>query len=112
MGSVSRGRWRGGVWGFSNGMARLLAAVLLLSLVCLSAARPPLTAAKDEETTEEPEAEQSVMPECGRRTWAVKWVGHCLYWHRAGVPFPGFTHAAEESKTTSSFNTFSITQFF
>ncbi|KAJ0004996.1 hypothetical protein NQD34_011210 [Periophthalmus magnuspinnatus] len=55
MGSVSRGRWRGGVWGCSNGMARLLAAVVLVSLLSLSVARPPLTAAKDEETTEEPE---------------------------------------------------------
>ncbi|XP_028324852.1 fibroblast growth factor receptor 2 isoform X4 [Gouania willdenowi] len=60
MGSVSRGRWRRGVWGAltpSNGMALwawLLAAVLL-SLLSVSVARPPLTAAKEEEATLEPE---------------------------------------------------------
>lgn len=58
MGSVSRGRWRRGVWGSlgpANGMAWLLAAVVLLSLLTVSVSRPPLTAAKDEEATEEPE---------------------------------------------------------
>ncbi|XP_023267429.1 fibroblast growth factor receptor 2 isoform X1 [Seriola lalandi dorsalis] len=60
MGSVSRGRWRRGVWGAlapTNGMASwawLLAAVLL-SLLTVSVARPPLTATKDEEATLEPE---------------------------------------------------------
>ncbi|XP_022060126.1 fibroblast growth factor receptor 2 isoform X1 [Acanthochromis polyacanthus] len=60
MGSVSRGRWRRGVWGAlspANGMASwawLLAAVLL-SLLTVSVARPPLTATKEEEATLEPE---------------------------------------------------------
>ncbi|XP_037128516.1 fibroblast growth factor receptor 2 isoform X5 [Syngnathus acus] len=60
MGSVSRGRRRRGVWGAlapSNGMASwawLLAAVLL-SLLTVSLARPPLTATKEEEATLEPE---------------------------------------------------------
>uniref|UniRef100_A0A3P8UH30 Fibroblast growth factor receptor n=1 Tax=Amphiprion percula TaxID=161767 RepID=A0A3P8UH30_AMPPE len=60
MGSVSRGRWRRGVWGAlspANGMALwawLLAAVLL-SLLTVSVARPPLTATKEEEATLEPE---------------------------------------------------------
>uniref|UniRef100_A0A3Q1IDD3 Fibroblast growth factor receptor n=1 Tax=Anabas testudineus TaxID=64144 RepID=A0A3Q1IDD3_ANATE len=60
MGSVSRGRWRKGVWGAlppTNGMASwawLLAAVLL-SLLTVSVARPPLTATKEEEATLEPE---------------------------------------------------------
>ncbi|KAM8738716.1 fibroblast growth factor receptor 2 isoform X4 [Acanthopagrus latus] len=60
MGSVSRGRWRRGVWGAlapTNGMASwawLLAAVLL-SLLTVSVARPPLTATKEEEATLEPE---------------------------------------------------------
>ncbi|XP_054654188.1 fibroblast growth factor receptor 2 isoform X3 [Dunckerocampus dactyliophorus] len=60
MGSVSRRRWRRGVWGAlaaNNGMASwawLLAAVLL-SLLTVSAARPPLTSTKEEETTLEPE---------------------------------------------------------
>uniref|UniRef100_A0A1A8DSP8 Fibroblast growth factor receptor n=2 Tax=Nothobranchius kadleci TaxID=1051664 RepID=A0A1A8DSP8_NOTKA len=60
MGSVSRGRWRRGAWGAltpSNGMALwvwLLASVLL-SLLTVSVARPPLTAAKVEEATLEPE---------------------------------------------------------
>uniref|UniRef100_A0A672IW49 Fibroblast growth factor receptor n=1 Tax=Salarias fasciatus TaxID=181472 RepID=A0A672IW49_SALFA len=60
MGSVSRGRWRRGVWGAlsaTNGMASwawLLAAVLL-SLLTVSVARPPLTATKEEEGTLEPE---------------------------------------------------------
>ncbi|XP_041865429.1 fibroblast growth factor receptor 2 isoform X2 [Melanotaenia boesemani] len=60
MGSVSRGRWRRGVWGApspTNGMASwawLLAAVLL-SLLTVSVARPPLTAIKEEEATLEPE---------------------------------------------------------
>lgn len=63
MGSVSRGRWRRGVWGAlatTNGMASwawLLAAVLL-SLLTASVARPPLTAAKEEEVTQEPEGKQ------------------------------------------------------
>ncbi|KAL6101359.1 fgfr2 [Pungitius sinensis] len=54
MGSVSRGRWRRGAWGAfapTNGMALwtwLLAAVLL-SLLTVSVARPPLTATKEEE---------------------------------------------------------------
>ncbi|KAM3606577.1 uncharacterized protein V6R79_019133 [Siganus canaliculatus] len=60
MGSVSRGRWRRGAWGAlapTNGMASwawLLAAVLL-SLLTVSVARPPLTATKEEEATQEPE---------------------------------------------------------
>ncbi|XP_034407964.1 fibroblast growth factor receptor 2 isoform X2 [Cyclopterus lumpus] len=60
MGSVSRGRWRKGVWGAlapTNGMALwawLLAAVLL-SLLTVSVARPPLTATKEDEATVEPE---------------------------------------------------------
>lgn len=60
MGSVSRGRWRRGVWGAlapTNGMASwawLLAAVLL-SLLSVSVARPPLTAAKLEGGPQEPE---------------------------------------------------------
>ncbi|XP_054456547.1 fibroblast growth factor receptor 2 isoform X3 [Anoplopoma fimbria] len=60
MRSVSRGRWRKGVWGAlapTNGMASwawLLAAVLL-SLLTVSVARPPLTATKEEEATLEPE---------------------------------------------------------
>ncbi|KAM4599674.1 fibroblast growth factor receptor 2 isoform 3-T3 [Fundulus diaphanus] len=61
MGSVSRGRWwRRGVWGAlspSDGMALwvwLLAAVLL-SLLTVSVARPPLTAAREEEINVEPE---------------------------------------------------------
>ena len=63
MGTVSRGRWRRGVWGAlapTNGMASwawLLAAVLL-SLLTVSVARPPLTATKEEEATLEPEGEQ------------------------------------------------------
>lgn len=63
MGSVSRGRWRRGVWGAlapTNGMASwawLLAAVLL-SLLTVSVARPPLTATKEEEATLEPEGKQ------------------------------------------------------
>ncbi|XP_026164399.1 fibroblast growth factor receptor 2 isoform X2 [Mastacembelus armatus] len=64
MGSVSRGRWRRGVWGAlapTNGMASwawLLAAVLL-SLLTVSVARPPLTATKEEEATLEPEEASS-----------------------------------------------------
>ncbi|XP_051275421.1 fibroblast growth factor receptor 2 isoform X4 [Dicentrarchus labrax] len=60
MGSVSRGRWRKGAWGAlapTNVMASwawLLAAVLL-SLLTVSVARPPLTATKEEEATLEPE---------------------------------------------------------
>ncbi|XP_069001206.1 fibroblast growth factor receptor 2 isoform X2 [Embiotoca jacksoni] len=60
MGSVSRGRWRRGIWGAlcpTNGMASwawLLAAVLL-SLLTVSVARPPLTATKEEDATLEPE---------------------------------------------------------
>ena len=79
MGSVSRGRWRRGVWGAlapTNGMASwawLLAAVLL-SLLTVSVARPPLTATKEEEATLEPEGrqrgggggEQNRKGECGR----------------------------------------------
>ncbi len=63
MGSVSRGRWRRGVWGAlapTNGMASwawLLAAVLL-SLLTVSVARPPLTGTKEEEATLEPEGKQ------------------------------------------------------
>lgn len=63
MGSVSRGRWRRGIWGAlapTNGMASwawLLAAVLL-SLLTVSVARPPLTATKEEEATLEPEGKQ------------------------------------------------------
>ncbi|XP_005742434.1 fibroblast growth factor receptor 2 isoform X4 [Pundamilia nyererei] len=61
MGSVSRGRWRRGVWGAlspNSGMASwawLLAAVLL-SLLTVSVARPPLTATKGEATLEPEEA--------------------------------------------------------
>ncbi|CAI5653570.1 fibroblast growth factor receptor 2 isoform X4 [Oreochromis niloticus] len=61
MGSVSRGRWRRGVWGAlcpTSGMASwawLLAAVLL-SLLTVSVARPPLTATKEEATLEPEEA--------------------------------------------------------
>ncbi|XP_076018731.1 fibroblast growth factor receptor 2 isoform X3 [Genypterus blacodes] len=60
MGSVSRGRWRRGVWGAlapTNGMASWawLLAAILLSLLTVSVARPPLTATKEEETTLEPE---------------------------------------------------------
>lgn len=64
MGSVSRGRWNRGVWGAlstTDGMsswAWLLAAVLL-SLLTASVARPPLTAAKEEEATQGPEGKQS-----------------------------------------------------
>ncbi|XP_027863263.1 fibroblast growth factor receptor 2 isoform X3 [Xiphophorus couchianus] len=61
MGSVSRGRWwRRGAWGAlspSDGMALwvwLLAAVLL-SLLSVSVARPPITATREEETSVEPE---------------------------------------------------------
>ncbi|XP_032409657.1 fibroblast growth factor receptor 2-like isoform X5 [Xiphophorus hellerii] len=61
MGSVSRGRWwRKGAWGAlspSDGMALwvwLLAAVLL-SLLSVSVARPPITATREEETSVEPE---------------------------------------------------------
>ncbi|KAM4607742.1 fibroblast growth factor receptor 2 isoform 4-T5 [Polymixia lowei] len=60
MGSVSRGRRRRGVWGAlapTKGMASwawLLAAVLL-SLLTVSVARPPLTATKEDEATREPE---------------------------------------------------------
>lgn len=63
MGSVSRGRWRRGVWGAlapTNGMASwawLLAAVLL-SLLTVSVARPPFTSTKEEEATLEPEGKQ------------------------------------------------------
>lgn len=66
MGSVSRGRWRRGVWGAlapTNGMASwawLLAAVLL-SLLSVSVARPPLTAAKLEGGPQEPEGKQRWM---------------------------------------------------
>ncbi|XP_072247428.1 fibroblast growth factor receptor 2 isoform X3 [Leuresthes tenuis] len=60
MGSVSRGRWKRGVWGTlsaSNGMASWvwLLATILLSLLTVSVARPPLTATKEEEATLEPE---------------------------------------------------------
>nr|XP_043901192.1 fibroblast growth factor receptor 2 isoform X1 [Solea senegalensis] len=60
MGSVSRGRWRRGVWGAlapTNRMASWawLLAVVLLSLLTVSVARPPLTATKEEEATLEPE---------------------------------------------------------
>lgn len=64
MGSVSRGRWNRGVWealSTTNGMsswAWLLAAVLV-SLLTASVARPPLTAAKEEEATQGPEGKQS-----------------------------------------------------
>lgn len=63
MGSVSRGRWSRGLWGppaTTDGMASwawLLAAVLL-SLLTLSVARPPLTATKEEEVTQGPEGKQ------------------------------------------------------
>ena len=63
MGSVSRGRWRRRIWGAlapTKGMASwawLLAAVLL-SLLTVSVARPPLTATKEEEATLEPEGKQ------------------------------------------------------
>lgn len=64
MGSVSRGRcWRRGIWGAlspSDGMALwvwLLAAVLL-SLLTVSVARPPLTATREVETKAEPEGEK------------------------------------------------------
>lgn len=71
MGSVSRGRWRRGVWGAlapTNGMASwawLLAAVLL-SLLTVSVARPPLTATKEEEATLEPEGKQQGSGRPGR----------------------------------------------
>ncbi|KAM6915995.1 fibroblast growth factor receptor 2 isoform 1-T1 [Xenentodon cancila] len=60
MGSVSRGRWRRGVWGTlspANGMASWawLLTAILLSLLTVSVARPPLTATKEEEATLEPE---------------------------------------------------------
>ncbi|XP_035985675.1 fibroblast growth factor receptor 2 isoform X2 [Fundulus heteroclitus] len=68
MGSVSRGRcWRRGVWGAlspSDGMALwvwLLAAVLL-SLLTVSVARPPLTAAREEEINVEPEEASHKYP--------------------------------------------------
>ncbi|XP_011601191.1 fibroblast growth factor receptor 2 isoform X3 [Takifugu rubripes] len=60
MGSVSRWRWNRGVWealSTTDGMsswAWLLAAVLV-SLLTASVARPPLTAAKEEEATQRPE---------------------------------------------------------
>lgn len=63
MGSVSRRRWKRGVWGAldpTNGMASwawLLAAVLL-SLLSVSVARPRLTATKEEEATLEPEGKR------------------------------------------------------
>lgn len=58
MGSVSRGRWKREAWGapsLTNGMAWLLATILL-SLLTVGLARPPLTAAR-EEATLEPEGE-------------------------------------------------------
>uniref|UniRef100_A0A3P9IJL0 Fibroblast growth factor receptor n=1 Tax=Oryzias latipes TaxID=8090 RepID=A0A3P9IJL0_ORYLA len=58
MGSVSRGRWKRGAWGVSsltNRMAWLLAAILL-SLLTVGLARPPLTAAREEATLEPEEA--------------------------------------------------------
>lgn len=63
MGSVSRGRWRRGAWGAlapTNGMALwawLLAAVLL-SLLTVSVARPPLAATKEEEAAQKPEGKR------------------------------------------------------
>lgn len=80
MGSVSRGRWRRGVWGAlapTNGMASwawLLAAVLL-SLLTVSVARPPLTATKEEEATLEPEGRQrggGGGTKQKRRVWEVE----------------------------------------
>lgn len=77
MGSVSRGRWRRGVWGAlapTNGMASwawLLAAVLL-SLLTVSVARPPLTATKEEEATLEPEGKQQGMGR-GRKEEPGRW---------------------------------------
>lgn len=85
MGSVSRGRWRRGVWGAlapTNGMASwawLLAAVLL-SLLTVSVARPPLTATKEEEATLEPEGKQR------RRAWG----GGGRWREGVGKPFVGF----------------------
>ncbi|XP_037320818.1 fibroblast growth factor receptor 2 isoform X1 [Pungitius pungitius] len=67
MGSVSRGRWRRGAWGAfapTNGMALwtwLLAAVLL-SLLTVSVARPPLTATKEEEAALKPEERSPHRP--------------------------------------------------
>ncbi|XP_024152654.1 fibroblast growth factor receptor 2 isoform X3 [Oryzias melastigma] len=58
MGSVSRGRWKRGAWGapsLTNGMAWLLATILL-SLLTVGLARPPLTAAREEATLEPEEA--------------------------------------------------------
>lgn len=76
MGSVSRGRWRRGVWGAltpTNGMASwawLLAAVLL-SLLTVSVARPPLTATKEEEATLEPEGkQQGIARDRKEKPWA------------------------------------------
>ncbi len=79
MGSVSRGRWRRGVWGAltpTNGMASwawLLAAVLL-SLLTVSVARPPLTATKEEEATLEPEGKQQGMGR-DRKVEPGRWSG-------------------------------------
>lgn len=76
MGSVSRGRWRKGVWGAlppTNGMASwawLLAAVLL-SLLTVSVARPPLTATKEEEATLEPEGKQQGVGRARKEKCAV-----------------------------------------
>lgn len=89
MGSVSRGRWRKGVWGAlppTNGMASwawLLAAVLL-SLLTVSVARPPLTATKEEEATLEPEGkhqrvERDRKEKCGRRSRFRELAQVCLY---------------------------------
>ncbi|XP_077960652.1 fibroblast growth factor receptor 2 isoform X6 [Gasterosteus aculeatus] len=67
MGSVSRGRWRRGAWGAlapTNGMALwawLLAAVLL-SLLTVSVARPPLAATKEEEAAQKPEERSPHRP--------------------------------------------------
>lgn len=85
MGSVSRGRWRREVWGAlapTNGMASwawLLAAVLL-SLLTVSVARPPLTATK-EEATLEPEGKQ-----WGTRRTRKKRAGEV---EQGGKPFVG-----------------------
>lgn len=77
MGSVSRGRWRRGAWGAlapTKGMASwawLLAAVLL-SLLTVSVARPPLTATKEEEATLEPEGKQQGV-ERGKKEKHGRW---------------------------------------
>lgn len=85
MGSVSRGRWRRGAWGAlapAKGMASwawLLAAVLL-SLLTVSVARPPLTATKEEEATLEPEGKQrGGKKEAQKKLWRSSRGNNCLF---------------------------------